>query len=217
MARKKDSTKEQSGITRREFLAGAGTVLALGAVAGAVAACTPGTKPSGTEPNAVATQPDALSTQQTVAGSPVSAVIQHDDTKCAGCGVCGLMCALYHEKESGASLARNSLVRDPFTATYTFNVCQQCNSPKCYFACPQKDKALCVDLNTGAKYINTANCIGCGSCTKACQFSPPRANVNPVKKVSFKCDLCRDRADGPICVDYCTMSALRLVPGNARS
>jgi hypothetical protein len=35
--------------------------------------------------------------------------------------------------------------------------------------------------------------------------------MQPVKKVSFKCDLCRDRSDGPICVEYCTMHALRKV------
>jgi Fe-S-cluster-containing dehydrogenase component len=199
MARKKTEPLE---LTRREFLAGAGTVIAFGAVSG-LAACTPSpARVSQTNPELV--------------GVPVSALIVHNAEACAGCGVCGLMCAFYHEKEFGPAMARNDLARDPFNAAYTFNVCQQCKSPNCYWACPQKDKALCIDPDTGVKYVNTANCIGCGSCTKACPFTPPRANVQPVKKVSFKCDLCRDRPEGPICVEYCTMGALRVMAGSER-
>jgi len=198
MANKKS---EVIKITRREFIADAGTVLALGAVSN-LTACAP-----------VATK---TPTQSPLEGVPISTRIVHNPNLCAGCGVCGLMCAFYHEKEYGHSLARNELVRDPFNADYTFHVCQQCISPNCYFACPKKDVALCVDKKTGVKYVNTVECLGCGSCSSACPFTPPRANVQPVKKVSFKCDLCRHRKDGPICVEYCTMLALRKVSGKER-
>jgi Fe-S-cluster-containing hydrogenase component 2 len=198
MAKKRDEVKK---ITRREFVAGAGSVLALGAISN-LGACAP-----------TATQ----TTQRTLEGVPVSARIVHDPNICAGCGVCELMCAFYHEKEYGHSLARNELSRDPFNAAYTFHVCQQCKSPNCYFACPKKDVALCVDKKTGVKHVNIAECLGCGSCSNACPFTPPRANVHPVNKVSFKCDLCRGRENGPICVEYCTMHALRKVPGDERS
>jgi Fe-S-cluster-containing hydrogenase component 2 len=198
MANKKS---EVIKITRREFIADAGTVLALGAVSN-LTACAP-----------VATK---TPTQSPLEGVPISTRIVHNPNLCAGCGVCGLMCAFYHEKEYGHSLARNELVRDPFNADYTFHVCQQCKSPDCYFACPKKDVALCVDKKTGVKYVNTAECLGCGSCSSACPFTPPRANVHPVKKVSFMCDLCRDRKDGPICVEYCTMHALRKVSGKEK-
>ena len=198
MDKKKSEVKK---ITRRDFVTGAGAVLALGA-ASSLAACAPRATKT--------TDPVALE------GIPVSTRVVHDPSICAGCGVCGLMCAFYHEKEYGHSLARNELVRDPFNAAYTFHVCQQCKSPSCYFACPKKDVALCVDKTTGVTYVNTAECIGCGACSGACPFTPPRANVQPVKKVSFKCDLCRDRKDGPICVEYCTMRALRKVSGKER-
>jgi len=188
-------------ITRREFIAGAGTVLAFGAVSNLTAGTPLATK---------------TTTQPTLEGVPVSALIVHDPNLCAGCGVCGLMCAFFHEKEYGHSLARNELVRDPFNADYTFHVCQQCTSPHCYFACPKKDVALCVDKKTGVKYVNVAECLGCGSCSEACPFTPPRAIVHPVRQVSFKCDLCRGRKGGPICVEYCTMSALRKVSGKER-
>ena len=198
MANKKS---EVIKITRREFIADAGTVLALGAVSN-LTACAP-----------VATK---TPTQSPLEGVPLSTRIVHNPNLCAGCGVCGLMCTFYHEKEYGHSLARNELVRDPFNADYTFHVCQQCISPNCYFACPKKDVALCVDKKTGVKYVNTVECLGCGSCSSACPFTPPRANVHPVKKVSFMCDLCRDRKDGPICVEYCTMHALRKVSGKEK-
>ncbi len=198
MAKKKP---EEIKITRREFVAGTGTALAISAVSN-LTACAP-----------TATKTPTPSAPE---GAPLSTRIVHDANLCAGCGVCGLMCAFYHEKEYGHSLARNKLVRDPFNADFIFHVCQQCASPNCYFACPKKDAALCVDKRTGVTYVNTAECVGCGSCTSACPFTPPRANVQPVKKVSFKCDLCRDRSDGPICVEYCTMHALRKVSGKER-
>ena len=198
MAKKKP---EELKITRREFFIGAGTAIAVGAVSNLSACAPPATKTP---------TPSALE------GVPLSALIVHDPNLCAGCGVCGLMCAFYHEKEYGHSLARNVLSRDPFNADFTFYVCQQCASPNCYFACPKKDTALCVDEKTGVKYVNTAECLGCGACSTACPFTPARANVQPVKKVSFKCDLCRGREDGPICVEYCTMHALRKVSGKER-
>jgi Fe-S-cluster-containing hydrogenase component 2 len=196
-----DKKPEELEITRRQFIAGAGTVIAIGAVSNLAVAAAGSAKSE---------------TQKGLEGVPPSALIVHEAGLCAGCGVCGLMCAFYHEKEYGSSLSRNELVRDPFNIEYTFHVCQQCASPDCYFACPKKDKALCVDRITGVKYVNTAECEGCGACSEACRFSPPRAQVQPVKKVSFKCDLCRDRAEGPICVEYCTMRALRRVSGKER-
>ncbi|MEW6185808.1 MAG: 4Fe-4S dicluster domain-containing protein [Thermodesulfobacteriota bacterium] len=196
-----DREKDKGKISRREFIAGAGTLLVIGAVPNIAVSATATIKKAN---------------QKLLEGVPVSSVIVHDPDLCAGCGVCGLMCAFVHEKEYGPSLSRNELIRDPFNGIYTFLVCQQCTSPDCYFACLNKDKALCVDKKSGVKYVNTAECVGCGACTKACRFSPPRANVHPIKKVSFKCDLCRGRVEGPVCVEYCTMKALRLVPGKER-
>ncbi len=191
---------EETEITRREFVTGAGAALAAGAVSTLTACATTESKTP------------AQSPRGEVAGSRIA----HDPNLCAGCGVCSLMYAFYHEKEYGHSLARNELTRDPFNADYTFHVCQHCIAPKCYSACPKKDVALCVDEKTGVKYVNTAECVGCGSCSSACPFTPPRARVQPVKKVSFKCDLCRRRKEGPICVEYCTMRALRKDSGKEK-
>jgi Fe-S-cluster-containing hydrogenase component 2 len=196
-----DKKPEVQKITRRQFMVGAGTLVVLGAVPNLVIGA-PGVEKPGSG--------------KIIEGVPISPLIVHDPNLCAGCGVCGLMCAFFHEREYGPSLSRNELVRDPFNVEYSFLVCQHCTSPDCYFACPNKDAALCVDKKTGVKYINTAKCEGCGACTEACRFTPARTNVHPKKNVAFKCDLCRDRVEGPICVEYCTMNALRKVSGKER-
>jgi len=183
---------KKSRTNRREFLTGAGAALSFGAVAGFAACTLP-------EENA----------QMTI---PASGRIEHNPVVCAGCGVCSLMCSLYHEKEVHVSLSRSELVRDPLEAVYSINVCRQCFSPSCYQSCPKKDLALCVDGATGVKYINSDQCDGCGECTQGCPMEPARVKLNPVTNVAFKCDLCRDRKNGPICIEYCAQGALALVP-----
>ena len=100
--------------------------------------------------------------------SPVSKRIVHSPEACTGCGLCELMCSLYHEGEQGQALSRCTLTGDRLTAEFTFNVCKQCSSPACYDACPLQDSALCIDTDTGIKYINAEECTGCGLCMDAC-------------------------------------------------
>ena len=88
--------------------------------------------------------------------------------------------------------------------------CVQCNNPKCYDACPLKDKALCIDSVTGVKYINKDECTGCGKCIEACPFEVKRINLDEEKGIAIKCDLCRGRAGGPVCVEVCDRQALTL-------
>jgi len=137
-------------------------------------------------------------------------MLVHDPSVCTGCGLCDLMCSLYHEGEQGQILSRGELTGDRLTAEFTFNVCRQCGSPKCYEACPNKDTALCTDETTGISYINVDECDGCSQCIEACPFNPPGIKLHPEKQVAFTCDLCRDRAEGPICVEYCNFDALTL-------
>lgn len=195
MAEEKEKLK---GIDRRQFVIGAGAVVITGAIAG-LAACKPGTKEVAQEEEV-----------------PISGVVAHDAEKCVGCGVCGLMCSLYHEGEQGPALSRSEIVRDPFNYDFAFNVCQQCLSPSCYFACPLKDKALCIDAVTGVRYVNEDECDGCGECIAACPLDPKRITLHAEKGVVFNCDLCRGRGSGPICIEYCTMDALTLVAKDER-
>jgi Fe-S-cluster-containing hydrogenase component 2 len=79
-----------------------------------------------------------------------------------------------------------------------------------------KDKALCIDGTIGTTYINEDECTGCGICVGACPFDPPRIKINTEKNVAFKCDLCKGRESGPICVEYCPFQALKIVSKNKR-
>ncbi len=141
-------------------------------------------------------------------GPDVDGRINHDLDECVGCGVCGLMCSLYHYGEQGPSLSRSELDRDPFTYDHFWYACLQCDSAECYHACPEKAKARRIDAITNAKYVSEEDCIGCGECIKACPKDPVRVKMHPTKEIAMNCDLCRGRADGPICVEYCTQDAL---------
>ena len=143
---------------------------------------------------------------------PKSGVVVCDERVCTGCGTCELMCSLYYEGVTGREFSRLEVVEFHFTDRIEFHMCRQCPYPSCYFACPLRDTALCIDEGTGARYIDEDECIGCGECMDACPLDPPRIKRNGQKDVAFKCNLCKDRADGPICVEYCNHGALKFVP-----
>jgi Fe-S-cluster-containing dehydrogenase component len=183
MARKNE---KPDGVGRREFIAGAGAFV------------------TGTASTLAAGLPSAVKASVTYP----CRVLHHDPTACAGCGTCVMMCALYHEGDVGPSLSRTELARDPFSYDFIHLVCQQCGIPECYFACPRRDRARLIDEATGIVHVDEHECIGCGSCVAACRFVPARTTMHPEKGVAINCDRCMDRAEGPICVDYCTMNAL---------
>ena len=138
------------------------------------------------------------------------AYIVHDQNVCTACGICELMCSLYHEDLYSPSLSRSRINRQPFTADHEYYVCQQCQSPECYEACPLKDSAIYIDTATGIVYINEDECTGCGECVNACPFDPPRITISVKNNTAFKCDLCKGREDGPICIEYCPFQAIKL-------
>mgnify|MGYP001388060015 CR=1 FL=1 len=195
--------KETLVLTRRQFLVGSGAVVVTALVFG-VGACIRAPK----------TEPSNITTPVTdVIGA---GVIKHDLVKCVGCGTCLQMCSTHNGGEPGPLLSRTELISDPFEHLYTFNSCQQCASPLCYFACPKKDVALCIDLTNGTRYTNEKECIACGKCITACIYTPSRRKMNTVKKVAINCDLCRERAEGPICVQFCPFGALQTVSRELR-
>jgi len=150
-----------------------------------------------------------------------SAHIEVDEDKCADCARCLMACSAYHHNEvslvlSGIKWEDDNQLNGYRPAKPIF--CQQCNYPECYFACPLKDQALCIDPDTGVKYINSDKCNGCGECVKACPFDPPRISCDmfaPIaERKAFKCDLCQGREGGPVCIEVCDKLALKLVTTN---
>jgi len=158
------------------------------------------------------TQPTTAETTPVIS----AAVLKHDDVKCTGCGTCVLRCSQYNSGKPGPLLSRTELIRNPFEPQFTFNSCQQCPAPACYYACPKKDVALCIDPVSGTRYTNEKECIGCGKCIAACIYTPSRRKMNQEKNVAINCNLCRGRDEGPNCVQYCPFGALQLIPREQR-
>jgi Fe-S-cluster-containing hydrogenase component 2 len=92
--------------------------------------------------------------------------------------------------------------------------CQQCTYPECYYICPIH--AIEIDEDTGARYINEEKCNGCGICTLACPFEEKRISMDIENQVAVKCDLCKDREGGPVCVEVCNRKALTFIPSEGR-
>jgi len=186
--------KPKVEISRRDFLKGSGLAVG-GIVAGAAGA-------SFLLPESNVEVPKARGHIEQ---------ISFDESACTGCGTCELVCAAVHEGSVGPSLRRIWLDRDSIGLIHSVLTCQQCDYPGCYYACPRKDKALYIDKKTGARCINTGKCeSGCSRCIEACLLDPPRINYDAERNICLICDLCKDRTDGPACVEFCPAECLRL-------
>ena len=147
----------------------------------------------------------------------VGHIVQLEDTtSCAGCGSCEAICGAYHDGAVGPCLQRIWLDRRPFDGYYLVKACLQCDDAPCYYACPYKDEALCIDSATRVRYINSDKCPpGCKLCIEACGalFNPPRINFDPERNAPIMCDLCKDRPEGPACIEFCPAICLVIGKG----
>jgi len=196
-----EDKKRSQGLSRRQFVAGAGAAVAGAAVGGVMAS------------QLVPKQAEAA------AGIPNSGYIKWDPDKCAACGRCLMACAAIREGAVAPQLSAIKWAENDFLYGFRFRkplLCKQCDSPECYYACPKKDEALCIDSATGARYINKDKCTGCGACIEACPFDVPRINFDNESNKAIKCDLCKDRPGGPVCVEVCDKGALTFVPKEGR-
>ncbi len=133
-----------------------------------------------------------------------------DVSVCAGCTSCEAVCALVHDGMVSPSLSRIQLERGTISLMHTIWSCQQCKDHPCYEACPKKDKAMLIDEERGIAYVNRDECVGCGLCVKACPFEPKRIRLDLSKPrgKAIKCDMCRERPEGPACVEYCQVRCI---------
>ena len=152
-----------------------------------------------------------------------SGVIQIDRHACLTCRECEVACSLVHEGECNPELSRIRIDFDDFVPGFPdIRVCKQCEWPACYYACAEKwdEPAIKIDPDTGARYVDPDICRGCGACMRACPLTPERSVMNfkkvGRKRIYLKCDLCRGREDGPVCVEICPGNALTFVPAEER-
>ncbi len=136
--------------------------------------------------------------------------VSADESACASCGLCSLVCAAVHGDAFGPSCSGIGLRREPFVCEYETIVCLQCAAPECYYAC-ETQGAFFIDEMTGARAIDGDKCVGCGRCVEACVFEISRIQLDAERGAAFKCDLCSGRPEGPACVEFCPRQALRLV------
>ncbi|MDP3087229.1 MAG: cyclic nucleotide-binding domain-containing protein [Methylotenera sp.] len=155
-------------------------------------------------------------------------VLLIDESLCVRCNHCEQACADTHggatrlDRDAGPIFAN---IRVPTS-------CRHCEHPHCMKDCPPD---AIHRAPHGEVYIDDS-CIGCGNCQQNCPYDviqmavihdqPERSiwqmllGIEPKSlpdtngpKVAVKCDMCKDIADGPVCVRACPVgAALRVNP-----
>lgn len=156
-----------------------------------------------------------------------------DEALCVRCDQCEKACAATHgnvsrlDREAGAT----------FDNLHVPTSCRHCEHPHCMKDCPPD--AIHRAPN-GEVYIEST-CIGCGNCERNCPYGVIQMGVQSAQQPSLwrwmlfgkgmapgddvhdypkgtpkkavKCDMCKDRAAGPACVQACpTGAAIRVGP-----
>ncbi|EGO64655.1 4Fe-4S dicluster domain-containing protein [Acetonema longum] len=143
-----------------------------------------------------------------------------DQSRCTGCKTCEVACHAWHHPEgktagtaTGPVLPKIWIRRTQ--AGGTAESCRQCEGAPCAGSCTRGAVRFC----DGRVRVDTAFCQSCPDCVLACPFgairlAPKRqggaGSLRP-SWVADKCDLCRGRDQGPVCVESCPEKALRLV------
>ena len=137
-----------------------------------------------------------------------------DMDRCIECGSCAAACYASHANMPAVGFARSGVALLPL-------ICRQCKAAPCVQTCPAE--AMVRDEH-GVVRRRLFQCIGCGSCARACPFgvlpSDPTGVPSGYKSTDrmsghqiAKCDLCEDRLRGdgdsvPRCVAACPSGAL---------
>jgi len=154
--------------------------------------------------------------------------------KCIGCRVCELACAAAHLPGGATvgSLGGPLTPRLYLTRSEHLRVpvgCRHCEDAPCAAVCPN----AAIRRTERGVLVDGERCVGCKTCMAACPFGAmemaqlwkngkplTRRVPDPAAPESFavepallasKCDLCRERGEGPACVAACPAGALALV------
>ena len=143
-----------------------------------------------------------------------------DVSRCAGCRTCSVACADLKNMPVGLNLRRvieyeggswrknwDGTWRQDVYAYYVSMGCNECTDPACVKVCPTG--AHFKRAEDGLVVLDTAKCIGCGMCAKACPYGVPQLDKKAMKM--RKCDGCLERTQKggmPVCVESCPERAL---------
>jgi len=132
-------------------------------------------------------------------------VLVVDAEACTGCEVCEFACSIEHDGVFQPLHARIRAIRIEPVINMAIG-CQFCLDAPCVHACPYK--ALEKTEDPGIIKVDEDKCVGCGFCIRACDFGAISFNLK-TQKVQI-CDLCKDRENGPACVEYCPKECIEL-------
>ncbi|MCU0952170.1 MAG: dimethylsulfoxide reductase subunit B [Burkholderiaceae bacterium] len=143
-----------------------------------------------------------------------------DVAKCTGCKTCQVACKDKNGLPVGINFRRVAeyaggqwkqlepgVWQQDVFAYYTSISCNHCADPACVTVCPTGAHAKRKE--DGLVLIDSAQCIGCKRCAKACPYGAPQ--YNPATQKMMKCDGCVDRlaqGQNPTCVDACPQRAI---------
>ena len=137
-----------------------------------------------------------------------------DKSKCIGCRACEVACSSVHSGKSGqtvGSVQGEIMPRLFFVRTEKEEMPVQCHH--CELApCLQSCASGAIQILEQRVIVDEALCSGCKSCVVACPFGVIEI-LQAKSKNGFagKCDLCRQREEGPACVEVCSVQALRCI------
>jgi len=137
--------------------------------------------------------------------------ISVDTKKCVGCRVCEYACSMEHCKAFNPTKSRIRVVRIYPHTNAALN-CRMCLNAPCVPACPRK--ALSQSEENGVIKVDDKLCDGCGWCVKACEFGAIAMDAN---KITYMCNLCEGRENGPACIEWCPEKALELTTNDLLS
>ncbi len=142
-------------------------------------------------------------------------LIECDEMKCTGCGICQMACSMRHFGMINKDLARIQVRKYLLPLSKGVQVtCSQCQEEErtCEPACPLKPAAIYYDAKTLHMVVDNARCLGesCMKCREACPAKAIR-NHKSLSPKPFVCDLCDTGNTGnrnPQCVNVCPTEAL---------
>ncbi len=129
-----------------------------------------------------------------------------DVRRCIGCQACSVACKAEFDVPLGATRSWVEYVEKGeypnVGLSFLPRLCNHCNHPPCVPVCPTG--ATCKRAEDGIVVTDPDICIGCKYCILACPYDA--RFLNPVTGAADKCDFCLHRVSQglqPACVETC--------------